>query len=333
MVKEIAAAGRSRARGRGWILPGACGCSLAAAAILVAALYPTFVSQVCPGNCVGTAAPLRQSPDAWAVVWIAGILAVTALLVLTRMASRLMTAVNALAALAGLGLAVFEGVVSFPRVLDTAEDVVGTPTFVFGVGYFLFLIGGVIAVCATAAMLVVAGRSRSVAGELSSRTPGFASAAWASLCVLAAATIGLFLPFVTVSCGNGCPPDTPTSATYTGAFAASMDGRIVIGLLVATALAMAAHLVGWSKRRASITALSLMLVATVLVSIDSLNGAARVLGWPYAIPTVPAPGYYVLQAATALCAVLSVLLVVDDKQHRGVARQVGLRVRRSAGNA
>jgi hypothetical protein len=53
------------------------------------------------------------------------------------------------------------------------------------------------------------------------------------------------------------------------------------------------------------TALLLSLVTVVLVSFDSLNAAVRVLGWPFAIPTCPERGYYLLEVGSAMGAVLS----------------------------
>ena len=106
---------------------GAGGVGVLAAALVLAALFPPFVSQGCPGCSAASAAQvlysetaLRASPDAWAVVWIVTVLGATAVLFLAGIAPRLMAVVNGAASLAALGLSVFEGVVAFPRVVSTA---------------------------------------------------------------------------------------------------------------------------------------------------------------------------------------------------------------------
>jgi hypothetical protein len=297
--------------------------SLVAAAVLIAALFPTFVSQVCPGGCSGISASLGESPDAWAVAWIAGILAATALLFLARTRVRLIAMLNAFASLGALGLAVIEGVMAFPRVLGSAELVPGGVVHALGAGYYLFLIGAVVAVGAAGAMLLAhgdGGREFGLNGMV--RRLGAAVICRASLCVIALACVGAFLPFATVSCGFGCPPDTPAFALYSGGLVAGFDGPILIALLAFAALATLVRMTGQGTVRASAIALLTTLAATVLVSFDSLNGATSVLGWPYAIPTVPAPGYYVLQTGTALCVVLSALLVTADHPTWGILRRV-----------
>jgi hypothetical protein len=60
------------------------------------------------------------------------------------------------------------------------------------------------------------------------------------------------------------------------------------------------------------------------VSFDSLNGAVRVLGWQYGIPTAPDVGYYVLQIGTAVSVLLSVLLVTADHPNWRLLRRAGL---------
>jgi hypothetical protein len=93
-VKAIAAAGGRRLSQSAAHRGG--GLGLVAAAMLIVGLHLTFVSQVCPGGCVGISATLGESPDAWAVGWIASVLAVTAVLVLAGVAARLMAVVTLL---------------------------------------------------------------------------------------------------------------------------------------------------------------------------------------------------------------------------------------------
>jgi hypothetical protein len=50
----------------------------------------------------------------------------------------------------------------------------------------------------------------------------------------------------------------------------------------------------------------------------------RDLGWQYGIPTVRDAGYYVLQIGTAVCVVLSVLLVATDHPNWSLFRRAGL---------
>jgi hypothetical protein len=278
-VKAIAAAGGRRLSQS--VAHRGGGLGLVAAAMLIVGLHLTFVSQVCPGGCVGISATLGESPDAWAVGWIASVLAVTAVLVLAGVAARLMAVVNAVAALAALG---------------AAPERRSRPT-------------------------------------VRAQRWGRATVSGASVCVLALACLGAFLPFATLSCGFGCPLYQPASASYMGALAGSGQGRVVVGLLVAAALATAVRVPGRGKLFASITALLLALAATVLVSFDSLNAATRVLGWPYGIPTVPGVGYYVLQIGTAACVVLSVLLVSADHPTWRLFRRGGLGAQEAAGSA
>jgi hypothetical protein len=332
-VKAIAASGGRQRRRSQSITQRARGFSLVAAVMLIFALSPSFVSQVCTG-CVGISATLGESTDAWAVVWIASVLAVTAVFVLAGVAARLMAMVNAVAALAASGLAVFEGLVAFPHVLAAAELVPGGVVHALGPGYYVLLMAGVLAVGSAAAMLLAhTDRERLTRSSASVPRWGIAAAGGASLCVLALAAAGAFLPFATLSCGFGCPPDQPASASYAGALAGSGAGRIVLGLLVAAALATALRVAGRGKALASIAALFLALAATVLVSLDSLNAATQILGWPYGIPAVPVAGYYVLQIGTAACVVLSMLLVTADHPTGGLFRRSGLGVRSAAGSA
>jgi hypothetical protein len=323
-VKEIPASGRLPRHFGRWLAPVAGGSSLVAAGLVVASLFPAFVSQVCPGGCEGISASLGQSPDAWAIAWIAGVLAATAALVLAGVAARAVTALNAAAALAALGLAIFEGVMAFPRVLGSAELVPGGIVHDLGPGYFLMLAGGVAGVCASAAMLLATRyggieiRPVALAGR-----PGVVAIGRASLVLLIVAFAGMFLPFVTVSCGFGCPPFAPSFVVYSGNFVTSFDGPIVIALLAGGALATVIRMTGQGKVVAPVAAAILTLAAAILVSFDSLNGATRVLAWPYPIPTVPDPGYYVVQIATALCVLLSVLLVTADPPSWAVLHRIG----------
>jgi hypothetical protein len=328
-VKEL----RAKSTRERWVAPLAGGCSLLGAGLLIAALFPTFVSQVCrsspsnPFGCVGISASLGESPDGWAVAWIAGILAVTAVLFLARVSGLLVATLNAVASLAALGLAIFEGVVAFPHVLDSAELVPGGISHALGPGYYLFLAGGALAVGAATAMAMVLARgdaASEVASHAMVRRWGVVAIGRASLCVLAAACVGTLLPFVTLHCGFGCPPFGPPFAKYSGSLVAGLDGPIVITLLAAAGLATAIRMAGQGKVVASSAALVLTLAAAVLVSFDSLNGATRVLGWSYGIPTVPDPGYYVLQIGTASCVILSVLLVTADQPTSGLLRRVGI---------
>jgi hypothetical protein len=279
---------------------------------------------------VGISAPLGEGPDGWAVAWIAGILAATALLLLLGVSSRLMAMLNGAAALAALGLAFFEGVVAFPRTLGSAELVLGGPVHVLGPGYYLVLIGGVMAVGAAAAMLVANETGEREVGPWVLRHFGVRAVGVANICVLGAACAGVFLPFVTLSCGFGCPPFGPPLALATGRLAGSPDAPIVIALLAGAALATAIRIAGQGKVVASSAALLLTLIAAVLVSFDSLNGATRVLGWPYSIPTVPDAGYYVMQIGTAVCVVLSVLLVTAGQPTWPLLRRAGFGAREPA---
>ena len=321
-MKEIAAPARHPHPLSRWA-PLAGACSLLGAALLIAALFPTFVSQVCPGGCVGISASLGESPDAWAVAWIAAILAATAVFFLAGIPARQIAMLNALAAVAALGLAVFEGAMAFPRVLDAAEDVPGGVVYALGPGYYLVLIGAVLAAGSGAAMLLTHRESdRGIDLGAVARRWGGRAICQASLCLLALACVGTFLPFVTVSCGFGCPPLAPPWVAYSGSLIGGVDGPIVIALLAFAALATAVRISGQGKMLASSATLFLSLAAAVLVSVASLNGATRVLGWPYAIPTVPDAGYYVVQITTALSVVLSALLVTADHPTWGGRRRV-----------
>jgi hypothetical protein len=299
--------------------------------MVTAALFLPFVSQGCAGCSAfyGTGLPvaaLRVSPDAWAVVWILSILASTAVLFLAGVAVRLTATVNAAASLATLGLAIFEGAVAFPRILPAAELVPGMPVYyVLDPGYYLFLIGGAVAVGAAAAMWLVGGGER-VGPTALGRPEAEAAVGWACLVVLAIAFAGAFLPFVALNCGFGCPAFVgPSPGSFSGAIVASADGLLVLILLGAASLATTVRLAGRSKALASSTALLLAFAATALVSFDSLNGATRVLGWPLAIPAIPEQGYYLLQIGSALAVVLCFVLVVADRPTWGLHRGLGLR--------
>jgi hypothetical protein len=320
----------TRLRANRWLASGAGGASLLAAAMVTAALFLPFVSQGCAGCSAFygaglPAAALRVSPDAWAVVWILGILASTAVLFLAGVGVRLMAILSAAASLATLGLAIFEGAVAFPRTLPAAELLPGVPVYyVLDSGYYLFLIGGAVAVVAAAAMSLVGGDERINPRALGH--PGAAAAAgWACLVVVAIAFAGAFLPFAALNCGFGCPAFVgPSPGSFSGAIAGSADGLIVLILLGAAALATTVRVAGRSKALASSSALLLAFAATALVSFDSLNGATRVLGWPFAIPTSPEQGYYLLQIGSALAVVLSFVLVVADRPTWGLHRGLGL---------
>lgn len=308
----------NRLRARRCLASGAGGASLLAAAMVTAALFLPFVSQGCAGCSAFygaglPAAALRVSPDAWAVVWIVGILTSTAVLFLAGVAVRLVAILSAAASLATLGLAIFEGAVAFPRILPAAELVPGVLVYyVLDPGYYLFLIGGAVAVVAAAAMSLVGGDKGIVPRALGH--PGAAAVGWACLVVVAIAFAGAFLPFVALDCGFGCPAFVgPSPGSFSGAIAGSGDGLVVLILLGAAALATTVRLTGRSMALASSTALLLAFAATALVSFDSLNGATRVLGWPFAIPTSPEQGYYFLQIGSALAVVLSFVLVVADR--------------------
>jgi hypothetical protein len=300
--------------------------SLLAVVMMTAALLPTFVSQGCSGcsafDASGLpASTLRTSPDAWAVVWIVASLLATAALFLAGIARRFAATLNAVAAVAALALSIFEGVSAFPRILGAAELVPGVPvTYVLGPGFYLLLIGSILAVGAAPAMLLAGSEGEHSVSTVASRPwvavrPWVPSlAGWACLAALAFAVAGAFLPYATLNCGFGCPP---FAAPLTGSFAGTMvrgdDGRIVVALLVVAAIAIAAFLAGRRKPLATGIALLLSLAATALVSFDSINAATRVLGWPYAIPTSPELGYYLLQAGSGLAVVLCIVLASADR--------------------
>ncbi len=329
-----------------WVARAAGVASLLAAATVMSALLPPFVSQACPGCSASYAAglpgtALRASPDAWAVVWMVGILAATAVLFLAGVAARLMAMVSCAASLAALGLSIFEGAVAFPRLLAPAELVPGMPasymlgpsSYVLGPGYYLFLIGAAAAVGAATAMLVVGGDGGGIIEPRALASPRVVAAAgWACLVSLAAGFAGAFLPFA-LSCGGfvRCPAFVgPAPGSYSSAMVASADGRIVLALLVAAALATTARLAGRWKPLASSAALLLSLAAAVLVSFDSLNGATRVLGWPVALPVSPELGYYLLQVGSVAAVLLALLLVAADRPAKGFRSGVGLRAREAA---
>jgi hypothetical protein len=287
---------------------------------MAAALFPTFASQGCPG-CSGfvadglPSAALRASSEAWAVVWVIGILAATAILFLAGVASRLAAMVNAVAALVGLGLAIYEGAVAFPGSLP-AELVPHVPVFyVLDAGYYLFLGGALVAVGAATLMLLMRSDREGEPTQRALTSQTVASiAGWACLASLAIAGVGAFLPFARLNCGFGCPSFSgPPQALVSGAIVGSADGAIVLALLVAAAFAIALRLAGHGKPMASTIALVVTLAVTILVSFESLHAATRVLGWIVAIPTAPEQGYYLLQAGAAIAAVLAVLLVAADR--------------------
>ncbi len=310
----------TRLRANRWVAAAAGAASLLAAVLVAAALFPTFARQGCPG-CSGfvteglPSAALRDSSEAWAVVWIIGILAATAILFLAGVASRLAAMVNAAAAFVGLGLAVYEGALAFPQSLP-AELVPGVPVFyVLDAGYHLFLGGGILAVGAVVVMLLMRGdREREVAPNALASPRVATTAGWACLASLAIAGVGAFLPFAGLNCGFGCPPfGAPPLVLFSGAIVGSADGSIVLALLVGAAFAVGLRLAGHGKPLASTIALVMTLAVTALVSFESLNAATRVLGWSYSIPTAPKQGYYLLQVSAAIAAVLAVLLVAADR--------------------
>ncbi len=310
-----------------WFVPAAGAASLLAALLMTAALFPTFAGQGCPGCSAFVAqglpsAALRASSDAWAVVWVIGLLAATAILFLGGVASRLAAVVNAFAATVGLGLAVYEGAVAFPRSLP-AELVPHVPVFyMLDAGYYLFLSGGLVAVGAAGVMLLMRGnREGQPTQRALANQRGASIAGGACLAALATAGVGAFLPFARLNCGFGCPPFAgPPQAQVSGAIVGSADGAIVLALLLVAASAIALRLAGHGKPLASAIALVATLGITMLVSFESLNAATRVLDWNYAIPTAPEQGYYLLQAGAAIAAVLAVLLVATDQSTRRLQR-------------
>src|SRR5438552_16372657 len=113
--------------------------------MLIAALLAPFVSLECPG-CPPALQPfpgaaLRSSPDAWALIWIIGIVVAAAVLFVAGVAARQMAVVSAVTSVVAIGLAVFEGAVAHPRILDIGELEPGVPVgYVLGPGYYLALI-------------------------------------------------------------------------------------------------------------------------------------------------------------------------------------------------
>ena len=317
-----------RLQTRQWIAPAAGGASLLAAVMLTAALFLPFVSQACPGcSSIYTGglpeATLRDSPDAWAVVWIVGILAATAALFLGGVGVRLMAMASAVASLAALGLVAFEGVVAFPRVLGAAELVPGVPVYyVLGLAYYVFLIGGALALGAAAGMLLVRGEDGNKVPRALASIGGGGVLGWACLAALGLAFAGGFLPFVGLNCGAGCPPFAPPHSSFQGALMGSPDGWIVLTLLAAVAIVTAMRLAGLRRRLPGGTIVLLSLAAAALISFDSLHGATRLLGWPFPIPTRPELGYYLLQAGSAMSVVLSLVLVLADRPTGGPLRRV-----------
>ena len=308
----------TRLRASGWVAPAARAATLVAVLLMAAGLFPAFASQGCPG-CSSfvtdglPSAALRDSSEAWAVVWVIGILAATAILAVTGVASRLAATVNAVAASVGLGLAVYESV-ALPRSLP-AELVPHVPVFyVLDAGYYLFLGGAMVAVgAATVTLLMRADREVELTSRALASQRAATAAGCACLASLAIAGVGAFLPFARLNCGFGCPPFAgPPQAVASGALVGSADGAIVLALLVAAALAITLRLAGLGKPLTATIALVVTLAVTVLISFESLNAATRVLDWNFAIPTAPEQGYYVLQIGAAIATVLALLFVATD---------------------
>jgi len=311
------------------LLPGVA--SLLAAAVMTAGLFPPAVSQGCPGCSAFSSADLPAgtfwaSPDTWAALWMIALLVATAALSLAGIAARLVATVSALASLAAVGLALFDGAVMFPGTLP-AELVPGVPVYyVLGPGYYLFLLGGVVAVGAATAMLLLSGNPAD--GErrgLTTRPRIVAGVGWLCLASLAVASVGALLPFAVLNCGFGCPPIAVTHAAFSGPIVGGAAGWVVLVALLAAAMATLVRLAGRRRPLSSCIALLLALLAAVLVSFESLNGGRGVLGWPFTIPIAPEWGYYVMQTGTALAVVASFVLVAADPPSLGLHPRGGFR--------
>lgn len=322
----------NRLQERGWFASAAGLASLLGTALLIAGLIPPFVAQVCPGCSAFDAASLpdamfRDSPDAWAVVWIASVLVASAVLFLAGVARYLVARVSAATSLAALGLAIFEGAVAFPRVLDAAELVPGGLAYALESGYYLCLIGAVVAVGAAAAMLLVSGHEEDTLAPRGYARPSVQIAVrWLRLSSLALAFAGMFVSFAGLHCGFGCPPFQPPHTRFDGAMIGSADGWIVLTLVAGAMIATALRLTGRGSVLATRIALLLSLAAAGLVSFDSLHAATRVLGWAYEIPTSPELGYFLIQAGSASSVVLSFVLMTADGSTWGLRRRAGPRV-------
>jgi hypothetical protein len=174
-------------------------------------------------------------------------------------------------------------------------------------------------------MVLVSGDAASDRRELVARPRIAAAVGWVGLASLALASVGAFLPFAVLNCGNGCPPIQVTAAVSSGPIVGGAAGWIVLVVLVAAAAATLVRLAGRRQTLSSCVALLLSLLAAVLVSFEGLNGGSGVLGWPFAIPIAPEWGYYVMQTATAFAVVASFVLLAADPPSLGLHRRGGFR--------
>jgi len=69
----------------------------------------------------------------------------------------------------------------------------------------------------------------------------------------------------------------------------------------------------------------LSLAVVALVGFGGLHAATRVLGWAYEIPTASETGYHLLQAGSALSAILSLVLLTADRSTRAPYTLVNIR--------
>jgi hypothetical protein len=311
-------------KGRWTLLPGVA--SLLAAAVLTAGLFPPAVSQGCPGCSELTSAGLPAGtfwagPDTWAAIWIIALIVAAAALFLAGVAARLVATVSALASLAAVGLALYNGAVMFPRTLP-AELVPGVPVYyVLDAGYYLFLLGGIVAVGGATGMLLLSGDSADCERRwLTPRSPIVGAVGWVCLASLTLASVGAFLPFGALNCGFGCPPFQGATAVSSGPIVEGTAGWAVLLVLLAAGAATLLRIADRRKPLSSCAALALSLLAAVLVSFEGLNGGSGVLGWPFSTPIAPEWGYYVMQIGTALAVVASFVLVAAERPSLGLRR-------------
>jgi hypothetical protein len=309
-------------RGNPWIARGAGLAAILAAAAMLVALFQPFVSQICTGCSATIAAAfpspsgtLVLSPDAGALIWIAALVAVTAVGYLIGVGGRWTAGINGLLSLAALALAIFEGVEAFPRVLGAEELPLGmtsvSVSHMLDLGYYLFLGGAALAVLAAATMLLV---RRGVGLVVSPRALGTArlaaAAGWACLAALAVAFAGVFLPFAQLACGFGCPDGVSKPGSWSAALIGGPGGWAALALLAGATVATALWLVrrtrtsGWP-----LATLVLSLALLALVNLEVANAGRWVLAWPFSIRTAPVQGFGLLQGGSSAALLLAILMV------------------------
>jgi len=309
-----------------WPPPLAGALSLLGAGLMIGSLFPPYVAAQCP-DCVpgafSSSKNVMSGYDGWLVDALAVVLGLLALAFLVGVGRRLISTCSLILSVPALGLAIFDGVDAEGRVLrgDQPALLGGsarlTATVALDAGFYLLLIGAVVAVVAAIGMV-----SSSAAAEAGptqggeTRRRASRGAAGLGLAASAMMFAGLFATFASApfKTAQAILPVTHSSLPVLVASFSSLrigpDGGAALAMVIATATGCALVLTGVRPHAASLAVAVCSLTGIGFAGFEAANAPSRLLqSNPAFGPAELGSGFYLFICGAGLAAVVALAMI------------------------